>query len=84
MFTIKLCKNKGSYEVIPKNKLKLNLNKLKSFEIIEDAKIFIIVKIDNCEIIVQNYGDLIFKDCEDKEKIKRIAEEIYDKSTITT
>ncbi|MBT3985883.1 hypothetical protein HOD38_04210 [archaeon] len=83
MFNIKLCKSKGSYEVNPKKRIKLNLKALKqNFETIEDAKIFLIVKIENCEIIIHNYGDLTFKDCKDKEKIEKIAKEIYNERFI--
>ena len=84
MFIIKLCKSKGSYEVQPNKKIKLDLNKLKKYKIIEDAKIFLIIEIKNTQIIVHNYGDLIFKDCKDKEKIKKISKEIYNEGTITS
>jgi len=85
MFNIKLCKSKGSYEVTSKRKIKLNLKKLKQkFEVLEDAGILLVVKIQNCRIIIHNYGDLTFKDCKNKEKIRKIAEEIYEEGTIAT
>ncbi|MAG78613.1 hypothetical protein CL616_04590 [archaeon] len=84
MFKIKLCKSKGSYEVNYNKKIKLDLKKLKKFKVIEDAGIFLILNIENCEIIVHNYGDLFFKDCKDKEKIEKIAKEIYNEGIITT
>jgi hypothetical protein len=83
MFNVKLCKSKGSYEVNPKKKIKLNLKALKKkFETIEDAKIFLILKIENCEIIVHSYGDLTFKDCKNKKIIEKIAKEIYNERFI--
>jgi len=83
MFNIKLCKSKGSYEVNPKKKIKLNLKTLKQhFKTLEDAEIFLILKIENYEIIVHSYGDLVFKDCKDKKIIEKIAREIYNERFI--
>ena len=76
-YYIKIKINKGNFQ----DKMGLMVYN-KNFETIEDAKIFLIVKIENCEIIIHNYGDLTFKDCKDKEKIEKIAKEIYNERFI--
>jgi esterase/lipase len=77
MFEIKPCKDKGGISVKPKKSIKLDLSKIKNnFEVVVDTPILIVIKKED-EIIVHNYGELIFKHLKDKEKIKKIAEEIY-------
>ena len=77
-FEIKECKTKSSFVAKPKKRISLNIKKItKKFEVIEDAGIIAVIRIDNEEIVVNNYGELIFKTNKDIEKIRKIAKEIY-------
>ena len=82
-FIIKLCKTKASYST--KINKKLDLNKIsKKYKTIVKTPILLIIKKDNYEIIVHNYGELIFKNLKDENKIKKIAQEIYNESVISS
>ena len=48
------------------------------FDTIEDAGIIAVIKIENEEIIIHNYGEILFKTLTDIEKIKILAKKIYD------
>ncbi len=77
-FEIKKCKKNAAYKVIPKKKVKLNLEKIKkSFEVMIDTPIALVIKRDD-EIIVKEYGELMFKTLTDIDKIRKIADEIYE------
>ncbi len=76
-FTVALCRTKAAYNVKPKRKISLDLAKLKgNFRIIGETPIVYVIEEDG-EIIVHNYGEIIFKDCKDEEKIKTLASKIY-------
>lgn len=78
-YTIKPCKTKAAFSVKPKDKLKLNFEKLKQhFETILDNPIALVLKIDQEEVVVHNYGDLLFKTLKNAEKITEIADKIYE------
>ena len=47
------------------------------YEVVLDTPILVVVKIEGKEIIVHNYGELIFKEREDEGEMRNIAEEIY-------
>ncbi|MFH1209405.1 MAG: HesA/MoeB/ThiF family protein [archaeon] len=80
-FIIKLCKTKASYSV--KLNKKLDLEKIsKKYKTIVKTPILLIIKIGHYEIIIHEYGEIIFKDLKDENKIKKIAQELY--STDTT
>ncbi|MBU2634534.1 MAG: HesA/MoeB/ThiF family protein [Nanoarchaeota archaeon] len=82
-FIIKLCKTKAAYST--KINKKLNLNQIsKKYKTIVKTPILLIIKVNNHEIIVHNYGELIFKDLKDEDKINKIAKEIYNESSISS
>ena len=79
-FTIEKCKKKAAYKAKPIKRCKLNITGIKKkFKVISDARIAIVVDVDGHEVIVQEYGELTFKEGkeEDKKKFKTIAEKIY-------
>ena len=77
-FTLKLCKTKAAYSVKPFRNVRLNLNQIKNvYEPIIETPLLLIVKVRGYEIIVHNYGELIFKDLKNELIIKQIAKEIY-------
>ena len=78
-YIIKPCKTKAAFSVKPSGKCKLNFEKLKEeFEVILDNPIALVLKVDGEEIVVHNYGELLFKTLKEVEKIKQIADKIYE------
>jgi len=78
MFEIKKCKKKAAYTAKPKNNLKLDLDGLKNkFEVVFDSPLVLVLKIDEEEVVVHKYGELIFKKCEDMDKMEKIAKKIF-------
>lgn len=77
-FTIEKCRTKAAYSTKLKRPQLLNLQKIKQkFELVLETPLLLVIKIEGVEIIVHGYGELFFKNCEDKELMKRIAEGIY-------
>ena len=78
MYKIEYCKTKKGFEAKLDKRVKIDLETLKKeFKVVADAGIVIILEINNEEVIVHDYGTLLFKNCEDKKKAKEIAEKVY-------
>lgn len=78
-FTVEKCKTKAAYSAKLKQPQHLDLQKIKKkFDLILETPILLVVAVDNVEIIVHGYGELLFKSCEDQELMKKIAERIYE------
>jgi len=78
MFEISPCKTKAAFKVVPKGKLKLDMGALKEeFDVLLDAGIVLVLKIENEELTVHSYGEILFKTLKDEEKIRKISEKIY-------
>ncbi|MBS3107555.1 hypothetical protein J4468_01440 [Candidatus Woesearchaeota archaeon] len=76
-FTLFKCKDKGGISIKPKNPVNLDLASLKSkFNVIMFTPITMVIDEDG-EIIVHNYGELLFKTLKDEAKITEIARRIY-------
>ena len=79
LFTLLSCKTRATCSTMPNNNLSLNLNKIKEkYETVLETPVAIIIKEQNVEIVVHNYGKLVFRQCSDEKKIKRMAREIYE------
>ncbi len=77
-FVVSECKTKSAYTAKPKKKMLLDIRKItKNFETVEDAVIIAVIKIKDEEIIVHDYGELLFKTLTEVDRIKEIAKEIY-------
>ncbi len=77
-FSIKLCKTKASYSVKPIKNLKLDLSKIKKkFNVTIETPILLVIKEDNEEIIIHDFGEIVFKTLKDEDKIRDIAMRIY-------
>ena len=75
-FELKLCKT-GATLTLRTNK-PLNLEKIrKSFGVLRDAKVTLLLDIDNEQVIINKNGEIIFKTLRDEDKIMRIANQIY-------
>ena len=78
-FDIKLCKTKGAYSVKFNKKIDIDFKKLKGYKTIIETPILIVLNVDNEEVIVHKYGEIIFKKLKDEKKIIKIANEIFNK-----
>ena len=77
-FTLKLCKTKAAYSVKPFRNVRLNLNQIKNaYDPVIETPLLLIINVKGYEVIVHNYGELIFKDLKNELIIKQIAKEIY-------
>ena len=75
MIKIEKCKTKAAYSA----KVKVDLARVRSkFDVVLDTPILVVVKVDGIEVIVHGYGELLFKNCDDVEKMQKIAESIQD------
>ncbi len=78
MFHIRKCKKKGAWAVNPLEERVLDLETIKGkFETIFTSPKVVLVKVEGYEVIVHKEGELLFKDCDEAKKIKKIAKEIY-------
>jgi len=79
MFNLAKCKTKAAYSAKLKKQGRLNLDKIKeTFEVVLETPILLVIKVEGVEVIVHGYGELLFKKCEDVEKMKYLAEKIYE------
>ncbi len=77
-FILEKCKTKAAYSAKLKKQQKLDLSRIKKkFEVALETPILLVVKVEGVEVIVHGYGELLFKKCEEKELMERIAERIY-------
>lgn len=84
-FILSKCKTKAAYSTrLKKQQYKLDLKKLgKEFKTIITTPVVIVLKIEDVEITVHNYGEVLFRNCEDTDKMQRIAELIYSKGLVS-
>lgn len=76
-FELTLCRT-GATLTVRTNK-QLNLDKIKNnFGVLRDAKVTLLLDVDNEQVIVNKQGEIIFKTLKDEDKIMKIAKEIYD------
>jgi predicted DsbA family dithiol-disulfide isomerase len=77
-FTVSKCTTRAGYSAKPQKNISLNLKKIKEqFNTLIATPIVLVVEEDGHEIIVHNFGELLFKDISDEKKIKQLAEKIY-------
>ncbi len=78
-FTIDFCKTKAAYTAKPTKQIKLHLQKIRSkYPLLIDTPMLLLIKVeDETEILVKEFGEIVFKTLKDKKKMEKIAEEIY-------
>ncbi len=80
-FIIEKCKTKATFTAKPIGNVKLNLDKIKKmFKTRVETPIILVLDCED-EVIVHNYGEIVFKTLTDTKKIERIASEIYEAGT---
>ncbi len=78
LYSLEKCKTKAAYSAKLKKTRKLDLAAIKrKFPVVMETKILLLLKIEGIEIICHGFGELLFKNCEDKEKMARIAQDVY-------
>lgn len=77
-FIISECKTKSSFLAKPRKKIRLDIRKItKEFKTLQDAGIIAVIDVDGEEIIVHDYGELVFKTKTNVKEIRDIAQKIY-------
>lgn len=77
-FTLARCKTRAGFSAKLPQSVKLNLKNIEQeFETILKTPILLVLKVHEIEIIVHGYGELLFKNSENVEVMKNIAEKIY-------
>jgi len=78
LFKIEKCKTRAAYTVKPTRKIKLHLENIKKkFKTKLETPIIIVVDHED-EIVIHDYGEIVFKKLNDVKKIEKIANEIYE------
>lgn len=78
-FKLEKCRDKGAYSAKPLKAVKLNLSAVKQhFKVLEDTPILLLIEEGGFEIIVHRHGELMFKNPGDLEKMRLIAEKVYE------
>lgn len=77
-FTLNKCKTKSGWSA--KATCKLNLEKVsKGHEIELETPVLIVIKTECGKTIIHEYGEIIFRECDDEKLMNRIAKDIYSK-----
>lgn len=80
-FKLSKCKTKAAYSAKLLKPTKLNLAAMKKkYEIVLETPIVVIIKVQDVEVIVHGYGELLFKKCEDIKLMEKIAKDVYETS----
>ena len=81
LFTLTKCKTDLSCKAKLNKRQKLDFNNLKkSFKVVTDAGIALVIKADGIEVVVHGYGELVFKLGKknvSEKRLEQIAKKIY-------
>lgn len=78
-FTLGKCKTRAAYSAKLKKQGQLDLDKIKrKFEVVLETPILLVIKVEGIEIIVHQYGELVFKNCQDMTLMEQIANDVYE------
>ena len=79
-FTLGKCKTRAAYSAKLRKQGVLDLKRVaKKFTVVLETPIVLVISVSNVEVIVHQYGELVFKKCEDMELMEKIAKEIYER-----
>ena len=77
-FTLAKCTTRAAYSAKPGRNVVLDLQSIrKQFPVVIDTPIVVVIREQGVEVVVHQYGELVFKRCDDMEKMKGIAERVY-------
>lgn len=78
-FSVGKCKTRAAHSAKPKSRVKLNLEKIKKhFHVTVETPILLMLNINNIEIIVHSYGEILFKSGDDFDFMEETARKIYE------
>jgi len=78
-FTLGKCKTRAAYSAKLRKQGVLDLKRIaRKFIVVLETPIVLVITVSGIEVIVHQYGELVFKKCEDMELMERIASEVYE------
>ncbi|MBI2545714.1 hypothetical protein HYV81_00890 [Candidatus Woesearchaeota archaeon] len=78
MFEVKLCRTRAALSAKPVKQLRLNLARLSGkFEVVVTTPVAAVLKVNNEDIVVHQYGEIFFKKLKDEAAIIKIVQDIY-------
>ncbi len=78
-FTLGKCKTRAAFSAKLRKQGRLDLERVKKrFTVVLETPILLVIMIESIEVIVHQYGELVFKKCEDMGLMERIASEVYE------
>ena len=77
-FSFGKCKTKATYSARLEQKGSMDLNKIKqAFKVTLETPILLVIAVEDMEIVVHGYGELLFKKGSDAATMEKLAEQIY-------
>ena len=78
-FIIRPCKNKAAFSLRERQQQKIDIEKVRKLmdTVSVETKVALIGNIDQEEIIIHPHGEILFKKCRDKEKMRMIASKLF-------
>ena len=77
-FSFGKCKTKATYSARLEQKGSLDLSRIKQkFTATLETPILLVITVEDMEIVVHRYGELLFKKGSDVAKMENLAEQIY-------
>ncbi|HIG93025.1 TPA: hypothetical protein HA234_02370 [Candidatus Woesearchaeota archaeon] len=77
-FSLGKCKTRAGYSARLQKAQKLNLLRIaQRFEVVMETPILLVIRVKSVEVVVQGYGELLFKECDDVPLMEEIAEEVF-------
>ena len=77
-FSLGKCKTRAGYSAKLQKARKLNLSSIaQKFEVVMETPILLVIRVKSVEVVVQGYGELLFKECDDVPLMEEIAEEVF-------
>lgn len=78
-FTLGKCTTRAGYSAKLKSPQKLKLAAIKkAFATVLETPILLVIKTDAGEVVVHNYGELLFKEGKDMDVMEKVAKEVYE------
>ena len=75
---VRRCETKGAFEVIPDERVTLNLKKLSlKFKTISLLPMLVMINVDDCIVTCYKNGKLLIRNCENEKEAEEAAKNIY-------
>ncbi len=78
-FTLGKCKTRAAYSAKLRKQGVLDLKRVaRKFTVVLETPVVLVISVSGIEIIVHQYGELVFKKCEDMALMEKVASEVYE------